>query len=246
MRIRGALVIGLVVLTAAACRQPPEPPRGVEENPPVEDIVDETVELAPESARVLLENDWVAVSEVRLAPGARLTLHREGDRVAYAHTAYSLRWMPRDGRPPSRTDLRAGEAGAHLSGALTVENVGTNLARFLLVTRSSQPLPQGPAGGAGQDRAGQERAGQGSESHRRELFRGGGFAVYLATLAPGASHPSGSGKARVLYALGPGRLQLGADISLRPGEAHWSPAGTPPRINPGESPARFLVFQLEG
>ena len=237
MRNRNGPLFGLVVLLAAApaCRQPPEPLRGVDENPPVEDIVEETVELTPESARVLLENDWVAVSEVRLAPGARLTLHREGDRVAYAHTDHSLRWMPRDGRPPTRTDFRAGEAGAHPSGALTVENVGTTPARFVLVTRSSQPLPQEPA----------ERAGQEIESDRRELVHGGGFAVYLATLESGGSHPSRAGEARVLYALGPGRLQVGADISLQPGEAHWSPAGGPLRISPGESPARLLVFQLE-
>lgn len=207
----------------------------MDEDPPVEDIVEEPVELGPESARVLLENDWVAVTEVRLAPGARLTLHREGDRVAYAHAAHSLQLTPRDGRSPSRVDFRAGEAGAHPSGALTVENAGATPARFVLVTRSSQPLPGPPAGEVGAEPGGD----------RRELFRGGGFTVHLGTLEPGERRPSRPGVPRVLYVLGPGRLQVAADLSVQPGEAHWSPAGASLLSNPGESPVRFLVFLLE-
>lgn len=258
MRTRPSLLLAglLVVLHLGlhlACRQPPEPPRGVDENPPVEDIVEETVEPAPESARVLVENDWLAVTEVRLAPGARLTLHRDGDRVVYAHTGQSLRFTPRSA--PDRTSVRsfaAGEAGRVPSGALTVENTGPPEARFLTVTRSSQPSPV--LAGRGPGLAGAVRS--------RELFRDRQIAVSALTLEAGASLSVPDAPLEVIQILGPGELRVetegdeteGDETEIETGDSGGpiTTGGGPVRIvagryrvtNPGRQPVRVVVFSF--
>lgn len=223
-----------------ACRQPPEPPRGVDENPPVEDIVEATVEPAPENARVLIENDWVAVTEVRLTPGARLTLHREGDRVLYGHTGGSLRLgSPSQTEPPSEEGFRAGQAIRIPSGSLTVENAGGPEARFVVVTRSSEPPP--PQAGAGEGLAG--AAGS------RELFRDRVVTVHTLTLDAGGSLSVPAAPLEVIRVLGPGVL------GVEPLEtAEWSSSGTGAvhlvagryRVsNSGAQPVRLAVFRFE-
>lgn len=242
------LLAGLLVVLQSglhlACRQPPEPPRGVDENPPVEDIVAETVEPAPESARVLVENDWLAVTEVRLAPGARLTLHRDGDRVVYAHTGQSLRFTPRSAPDrPSVRSFAAGEVARVPSGALMVENTGPPEARCLTVTRSSQPAPA--LAGRGPGLAGAARS--------RELFRDRQIAVSALTLDAGASLSVADAPLEVIQVLGPGELQVeteGVDTGDQGGPI--STGGGPARIvagryrvtNPGGQPVRVVVFSF--
>ena len=241
MRSSALLLPHLVVLVLGfqlACRQPPEPPRGVDENPPVEDIVEETVAPAPESTRVLVETDRVAVTEVRLAPGARLTLHRGGDRVLYGHTGGSLRLSPtsQTGETTSAS-FRAGEVVRLPSGSLTVENAGAPEARFLVVTRSSEPPPL--LAGAGEGLAGLAGA--------RELFRDRGVAVHTLTLDTGGSLSVPDAPLEVIRVLGPGELRV------EPAAAEWISSGTGPvhlvagpyRVsNPGAQPVRLAVFRF--
>lgn len=235
-----ALVFGLHL----ACRQPPEPPRGVDENPPVEKIVEETVEPTPESARVWVENDWLAVIEVRLAPGARLTFHRDGARIAYAHTECSLSIPPRsEAEHPSVRSFRAGKAGRLPSGALTVENGGVAEARFVVVTRSSQPPP--PGAGAGPGLAGATGA--------RELFRDREVAVHALTLDAGGARSVSDAPLEWIQVLGPGELRIEAQETPEPVSEPMSPGTGPVHVvagayrisNPGAQPVRLVVFRFQ-
>jgi hypothetical protein len=233
----GTFCIAGLLVGAGGCRRPPEPPRGVDENPPIEDISEQPVEHAPESVRVLAENDWLAVTETRLAPGARLTLHREGERVVYASTAYSLRFTPRS--QPDRSTVRsfrAGEAARCPSGALTVENSGASEARFVIVTRSSQPAPV--EAGEGPGLAGSGRA--------RELFHDREVSVGSLTLAAGEAISVADGPLEVIQSLGPGGLRLETDEaagSIFPGTGPvYIVAGRYQVSDPGSRPVRLIAF----
>lgn len=236
---RVALLVALVLVAATACRRPPEPPRGVDENPPVEDIVEETVELAPESARVLIENDWLAVTEVSLAAGARLTFHRGGDRVLYGHTGGSLRFSsPSQTEPPSARSFRAGEAVRIPSGSLTVENAGAAETRFVVVTRSSEPPPPGTGAGAGLAAA----------ARARELFRDPSVSVHALTLDAGGSLSVPDAPLEVIRVLGPGEVRIEGDERGEPfspgtGTIHLV-AGRYQVSNPGGQPVRLVVFRF--
>jgi hypothetical protein len=233
----GMLCLAGLLVGATACRRPPEPPRGVDENPPIEDISEHPVEHPPESVRVLAENDLLAVTEARLAPGSRLTLHREGERVVYARTACSLRFTPRS-QPDRSTvrSLRAGQAARCPSGALTVESSGASEARFVVVTRSSQPAPV--EAGEGPGLAGSRGA--------RELFRDREVSVGSLTLAAGGAISVADGPLEVIQSLGPGGLRLETDEaagSIDPGTGPvYIVAGRYRVSNPGSRPVRLIAF----
>jgi len=237
--LRRLLLVSCLLLPTA-CRQAPPAPRGVDENPPIEDITEETIETAPETARVLLQSDWVTATEVVLPPGGRVTFHREGERVAYAQNAHSLRFEPSSGSSgsPSTRSFRAGQAARHPSGALTAENVGDAEARFVVVNRSSQPLP--PGTGTSQ--------GVGQAAGGRELLReDSGLAVHVLTVEPGASLSAASGPLQVIHVLGPGSLQVTGEGPLTdagtvgPGQA-VSLAGRSSVTTTGSPSSRVLVF----
>lgn len=239
-RFSALLLAGACLLLPTACRQAPPVPRGVDENPPVEDITEETFETAPETARVLLQTDWVTATEVVLPPGERVTFHRDGDRVAYAHNSHSLRFEPSSGSSGSATtrSFRAGQAARHPSGSLTVENAGESEARFVVVNRSSQPFPPGIGSGSGLAAA----------DGARELLReGSGLAVHALTVESGGTLSTTNGPLQVLHGLGPGTLRVAGDNSLTgagtfgPGQAATL-AGRSSVSNPGGQPAHVLVF----
>lgn len=261
--VQGLTLALVSSLFLSGCRQPPEPPRGVDENPPVEDVLNETVETAPETARVLLDTDWLVLTEVHLAPGAEIALHRDGERVAFAHNAHSLRLTPLSGGgggtgAASSRSFPAGGAGTLPSGPLTVAAAGAGEARLVVVNRSSVPLP--PAAGDGGGLAGVGNA--------RELFqgdsRGSGARVSVLTLDGGGSHRIRNAPLEAIYVLGPGSLQLvpadaagAADATdalagagaagaerVGPGQAR-SVAGGYEVSNPGGTPTRLVVFQFE-
>lgn len=235
--ILGRQLLASALLLSTACRQAPQPPRGVDENPPVEDIAVEAVETVEETARVLLQTDWVTATEVVLPPGGRVTLHRDGERVAYAHNAHSLRFEPSSGSSSTRR-FRSGAAVRHPSGALTVENVGDAEARFVVVNRSSQPLPPGIGNGPG----------IGNAAGGRELLReDSGLAVHALTVEPGASLSAADGPLQVLHVLGPGSLGITGEGPLTdartvgPGQAVTLAGRSSVAASGGQS-ARVLVF----
>jgi|GEM_PF-5533269 len=247
----GAALAGLTLLAVSACRQPPEPPRGVDENPPVEDIVEETVEAAPETVRVLLQTDWLVVTEIHLAAGGEIALHREGERAVFAHNAHTLRLSPLSGEGSATSrSFRAGQAGLLPAGPLDLEAAGAREARLVVVNRSSQPLP--PEAGAGPGLAGAAGA--------RELLRDGPVRVSALTLDGGASHEIRDAPLEAVYVLGPGSLRIsgggaarsntasepGASepVTLLPGQA-LGLVGRSTAANPGGAPTRLVVFRFE-
>jgi hypothetical protein len=235
-----SILLAATSLSWACAPAPPAPEPGVDEGPPVEDIVavgPAAPGEAPEAARLLLENVWVAVTEISLEPGGRLTFHRGGERIAYALEDHTLHFVPEagaggGGQRPSTAAFRTGQVGRHPSGAYTAENPGPGAARALVINRSSEPLPPQPA--AGRSLA---EIAEAAGARVEPLLDDPVFALARVRLPLGKRLPRQSCGPGVIYALGPGSLEIHgggepAAAVLAAGDAHW--------VSPGECAVESL------
>jgi len=90
---------------------------------------------APEGAgpmQLLLDNDDMRVSEVRLPPGAELPRHPGLARVVYSLSDYTIGYASNDG-PAETQSFITGEAHWHDADTHVITNTGSSEARFLLV-----------------------------------------------------------------------------------------------------------------
>lgn len=241
----GPLLLGGLILvpTLTGCApEPPPPPRVVDENPPVEDVLTEGGATGPETARNLLENTWVVVTEVHLVPGGELTLHRDGERVAYALVPHRLRLAP-PGAATREVSLAAGEATTLPSGPLQLDNPGPGSAGLVVVTRSAEPLPL--------DRAAGPRLEQVTAASTRALVTTPAMRVQEVELEVGHRVPRHGAGCRVIYALGPYDLRYRSpdadlvEVAFAAGDAHWH---TPAQLeieNVGSRVARFILFAFD-
>ncbi len=81
------------------------------------------VKLAPETYRVLLENDHVRVLEIRLKPGAKSPMHSHPPYVAYALSRFKIR-LTMPGGQTKQMVFWDGETGWSDAETHAVENLG--------------------------------------------------------------------------------------------------------------------------
>jgi len=192
----------------------------------------------PLQEKVLLQNEYVAVTQVTLKPGEKSPERTSGNRLIYSLTAYTLtyRWDSRTAIEKRKT----GDFHVHPSGAHAEENAGKTTASFLVAERTSVPLP--PVEVTGVDMA---KASPFNTTVRfdRELAK-----VFEVTLPPKDAVAMHFGLNRVVYALTPFELTVttpdGKTVTEKgkKGSLSWHPAGIHAVENRSSSTIRFLVF----
>jgi quercetin dioxygenase-like cupin family protein len=228
-------ILSLVVLEAALVACAPGPQEAPEE------LATEPTPAAaavPEGATVVLDEPYVSVTRFELEPGQAQSAHEGPDRVIYALNEYTLEWAEGDAEPVEKS-WAAGDVHWHTAGPHAARNVGDDVARYLVVARTAEPLPA-VEGAAVPDVA---AGGLGTL-----LFENDGVKVVEVSLEPGQATPSHPGGHRVIYSLGDYTIRWTEgdaepkDATWAAGEAHWHGPAEHSVENVGETPVRYLVI----
>jgi len=95
-------------------------------------MAQDAVKVAPESFKVLLENDQVRVLEYQIKPGKKDAMHSHPAYIVYTFTPGKIKFILPDGktfnREASANEVLFNEAETH-----TTENVGCTEAHGLLI-----------------------------------------------------------------------------------------------------------------
>lgn len=98
----------------------------------------DAVKVAPDTYRVLLNNDQVRVLETHLQPGSSSPMHSHPAHVIYGMSDSRVRFTNPDGKSIDAT-IKAGETAWHEAESHSVKNIGTTEARALLIELKSAP-----------------------------------------------------------------------------------------------------------
>jgi hypothetical protein len=109
----------------------------------------------PERTKVLLDNDRIHVSEVRLQPGAKFELPSAPNQFAYLLTDATLVFA-RPGHIPYEFQFKAGEATLLPAQSTDAQNRGENEVRAVLVVLKEAKHAE-PSGKAKKSRSGKRR-----------------------------------------------------------------------------------------
>jgi hypothetical protein len=192
----------------------------------------------PKQEKVLFQNEYVRVYEANLDPGERLQPHETGNRLIYSLTSYTLKYHW-DNRV-TEEKRKSGEIHFHPAGVHFEENAGKQRATFLLVERTSSPLPA--TEGTGLDMA------RVAPYNTKVLFDRDMAKVFEVSLPPKDNVPMHFGLNRVIYALTNLDLLITtpdgkqAKLTRRKGSVEWHLAGLHKVQNNIEVPARLVVF----
>jgi len=204
---------------------------------PIADIAAE----APDNVTVLLANPYVQVAEYRLAPGEGLPLHAGGPRLVYSLSDYKLLWTEQG----QETEQGWSTGQVHWHDAVPHEalNVGTTEARYLVVTRLSEPLPPGAADVT-------EDVADTSPKLGKVVLTNDIMRLIQVTLPSGQTIPMHNGHFRVIYPLTDYTLEFedeGGEKSIATyvkGKVLFHARGRHAVTNTGDTDARYLVFGL--
>ena len=197
---------------------------------------------APDNVTVLLANPYVRVAEYRLAPGEGLPLHVGGPRLVYSLSEYKLLWT--EGGKETEQEWSTGQVHWHEALPHEARNIGTTEARYLVVTRLSEPLPVDSSEVV-------EDVADAAPRQGKLLFNNETMRLLQVTLPAGEEIPMHNGRPRVIYALTDYTLKYQEDgeepetADFRPGSVHFHGSGKHAITNVGETDARFLVFGLK-
>ena len=198
-----------------------------------------TATPAPEGATVLLDDTYVTVMRFDLQPGQAQARHEGLDRVVYSLNDYTLEWTEGDAEPVEAA-WTAGDAHWHAAGPHAGENVGDDVARYLVIARTAEPLPA-VEGEAEPDVAAADT------DHAKVLLENEAVRVVEVALEPGEATPRHPGGYRLIYALGDYSIRWTEgeaepeDVTRTAGKAHWHGPAEHSVENVGESPARYLA-----
>lgn len=230
----------VLALTLAGCGRP-DPvtpaPAGTEAG-----VIDTLPSVAPETA-VLLENEHVRVSRVRLAPGSKLAAQEGGRRAVYSLSDYEIEFQP-DGAVPERRTWASGDVHFHDAGKYALANIGTTPAEFVVFERLAAPLPAGAAS-QGKD------AADVMPEQAKLLAENPSFRVMQVSLEPGDAQPVHDGRVRVVYSLSDYEIEWREGDAApekrqwRTGQAHWHLSGKHAARNTGRTEARWLIVALK-
>ncbi len=95
-------------------------------------MAQDVMKVAPESHKVLLENDRVRVLEYRIKPGKKDATHSHPDYIVYALTPGKFKFTLPDGKTFDR-EAKAGEVLFIEAETHATENVGSTEAHGLLI-----------------------------------------------------------------------------------------------------------------
>jgi hypothetical protein len=195
----------------------------------------------PKAEKLVFENEYVKAYEVSLKPGENLPPHETGNRLIYSLTAYKLtyHWENRS----AEENRKAGEIHFHPAGIHHEENSGKAVAKFLMVERTSKPLP--PIEGTGLDMA------KASPHNSHVLFDRSMAKVFEVTLYPRDTVNMHLGLNRLIHTFTACELHVttpdGKTVreSCKKGSYHWHGGGLHAVANRGTQAAKFLVFAFK-
>ncbi len=95
-------------------------------------MAQDVMKVAPESHKVLLENDRVRVLEYRIKPGKKDATHSHPDYLVYVLTTGNFKFTLPDGKTFDR-ELKADEVLFFEAKTHAHENVGSTVAHGLLI-----------------------------------------------------------------------------------------------------------------
>ncbi len=95
-------------------------------------MAQDAVKVAPESYKVLLENDRVRVLEFRIKPGMKNAMHSHPDIIVYKFTSGKTKFTLPDGKTFNREN-NANEVSFHEAETHATENVGCTESHGLLI-----------------------------------------------------------------------------------------------------------------
>jgi hypothetical protein len=192
----------------------------------------------PKQERLVFVNEYVRVFEATLKPGQKLDPHESGNRLIYSLTAYTVAYHW-DGRVTEER-RKAGEIHFHPSGVHFEENTGSQRAVFLIVERSSTPLPATEMTGLDMARV--------APYNTKVLFDRDMAKVFEVNLPPNDNVPMHFGLNRVIYASTALNLIVttpdgkGVKEISKKGGLGWHPAGLHSVLNKADIPAKLVVF----
>jgi quercetin dioxygenase-like cupin family protein len=207
-------------------------------------VVEDIVKAAPDKVQVLLDNDWVLVTQFTLQPGDKLPMHKGGPRVIYSLSNYELKWQEGEAEAKS-THWHEGDVHWHDALPHAVENIGTSEAKYLVVTRKEKPLPDASGYDIEQD------ASHMDSEHSRVLLDNEAMRVVAVELPPGAKQELHHGINRIIYSLNNYTILYGTDkgeggeSTFAAGDVHWHQADQHAVENIGDTDANYVIFSLK-
>lgn len=223
------LLLGLALLSA--CRTEKK------EAPDTDAEMEMTTTVEPV---VLLENDYVRVAHITLAPGEGQAPHDGGMRLIYTLSDYTIDWQ-QGGEDLGKKSWVRGDVHTHKAGSHAAQNTGDSKAEWIVFERKTAALPT--CEGLSLEKDVSAVGGEAVEV----VFEDEHFRVIEVALDPGEALPMHDGVNRVIYALSDYAINYRTDATEAAGKqfdkgtAHWHEGCQHAIENTGDSEARFLV-----
>ena len=198
------------------------------------------VSVSPEHFRLMIDNDYVRVLDVRHQPGESDKMHRHPTSAYFVLSGDKMRFelerSQRDGDVRAGSVTLQGPIAAH-----SVENIGESLLHFVMVERTASRV----------SRVDGEDAVDVSGSIYRVVDENDDFRVLDVTLEPGQKDEVHSHPESVIYALGPASgtwHEMGQEPRtqvFRPGSAIFLDATESISLeNTGQRNIRLIIFEI--
>ncbi|MCP5117855.1 MAG: hypothetical protein GY953_44110 [bacterium] len=220
-----------ILLLSTSCQvEEPAPPPTTAEDVSVE---------APELAKRLIENDYIAVTRIELAPRQGLPKHKAKDRVVHTLGRYRLRYAPEDGSPKI-LDVNEGETTWRPAEVQTITNGGATKVLYLTIERKQPyPEPENPS-----NLISVARGYAGSALNNEDVR------VLEVSIRGKARIPNHDSSGRVICAMTPMKMRFteGSETvekEFAVGDVHWQEAGRHRAQSLSSEPARFLVIEFK-
>jgi quercetin dioxygenase-like cupin family protein len=214
---------------------------GCSEPVPVEEpaVIDDITQAAPESAKRLVENEWVTVTSFELKPRAELPMHDGKDRVVITLSRYRAVYGTPEGsagvKEYMENDINWYDAGMH-----EISNAGATTAKFISIERNKPwPAPEKESGLL------KAVAGFGKIQLNNNEAR-----VVEVGLVPKGRVPKHDGNMRVIVPITDSKISFSTpegteEKEFTAGDAHWHDAGSHALRNIGEENISFLVVEFK-
>ncbi len=231
-----AIVLMAGILTGCGSEQP------AVDNPSGGITVKEIAAQTPQHAKLLFENDYVMVADFHIEPGDKIPSHYGRNRAVYALNDFKLKFI--FGENEIIEETKQNTIHWHNEGIHSAENVGDEVARFIVVFRKLSRLFEYSVIGGVEDFTCV------APGKSEVLVENTYMRVARFTLPPGESLPRHRGLNRVTYALSAFKLKYVSDdfthiYVFDKGQVRYHEADTHAIENIGKTEAVYLMFELK-
>lgn len=204
------------------------------------------VKVAPNNYKVVFENDFVRVCEVKAKPGEEIAMHSHPDHAVYSVTDNKVKFSYPDGKTKD-VDLKAGEATWIKAETHATKNIGAAELKVVVFELkkavTTSPKPKIPDT--------EDQAKVAAES-TKVLLDNERLRFLDARIKPGGKIAKHSHPNSVVYALTETKAKVTTypdgkteDKTLTAGQAFWSAAVTHAVENVGPAEVHHLIVELK-